>query len=163
MRSRRQYRSKKLPKDNRECIRKNYDDCWHGFTTEDARNVNSVTKGVAALLAGIIERATGEKCIDFANRNLFEPLGLPKRVLHGDSSKEDQFDFFMNKKPRKYEWYADPQDTVTAGWGLCMSERDMAVIGALVLNDGLFNGKRIISAEYLKDMTKPHLKLELIS
>ena len=29
------------------------DDCWHGFKTEDAMNVNSVTKGVMALLAGI--------------------------------------------------------------------------------------------------------------
>ena len=40
-----------------------------------------------------------------------------------------------------------------------MSARDMAVIGTLVLNDGLYNDKRIISAEYLNDMTKPHLKL----
>ena len=228
-----------------------YDDCWHGFTTGDAMNVNSVTKGVMALLAGIaldkgciksvdqkvmeffpdysvkrgektiyevtirhlltmtapykgksepwtkvctskdwtiaaldylggrkgitgefryatlgiqilagiIERAAGEKCIDFANKNLFEPLGLPKRILHGDSSKEDQFDFFMNKNPRKYEGYADPQDTVTAGWGLCMSARDMAVIGELVLEGGLYKDKRIISEEYLIEMTKPHLKL----
>ena len=30
-----------------------YDDCWRGFRTEDAANVNSVTKGVMALLAGI--------------------------------------------------------------------------------------------------------------
>ena len=30
-----------------------YDDCWHGFKTEDAMNVNSVTEGVMALLAGI--------------------------------------------------------------------------------------------------------------
>ena len=30
-----------------------YDDCWHGFKTEDAMNVNSVTKGVMGLLAGI--------------------------------------------------------------------------------------------------------------
>ncbi|MBO7632938.1 MAG: serine hydrolase, partial [Lachnospiraceae bacterium] len=29
------------------------DDCWHGFKTNDAMNVNSVTKGVMALLAGI--------------------------------------------------------------------------------------------------------------
>ena len=29
------------------------DDCWHGFKTTDAMNVNSVTKGVMALLAGI--------------------------------------------------------------------------------------------------------------
>ena len=227
------------------------DDCWHGFTAADAMNVNSVTKGVIALLtgialdkgyirsvdqkvmeffpdysvkrgektiydvavrhlltmtapykgksepwkkvctsenwtlaaldslggrkgitgefryatlgiqilAGIIERASGEKCIDFANRYLFEPLGLPARILHGDSSKEDQFDFFMNKNPRKYEWYADPQDTVTAGWGLCMSARDMAVIGTLVLNGGIYNGTRIISEEYLNEMTAPHLKL----
>jgi CubicO group peptidase (beta-lactamase class C family) len=184
-----------------------YDACWHGFKTEDAMNVNSVTKGIVGLLTGIaldkgfiknvdqkvmdffpdytvkrgektiydvtirhlltmtapykgksepwkkvctsqdwtlttldylggrkgitgefryatlgiqilvgiIERATGEKCIDFANKNLFEPLQLPERILHGDSSKEDQFDFFMNKNPRKYEWYCDPQDTVTAG------------------------------------------------
>ncbi len=228
-----------------------YDDCWHGFRTEDAMNVNSVTKGVVALLVGItldkgdiksvdqkvmdffpeyqvkrgertiydvtirhlltmtapykgrsepwkkvctsedwtltildylggrsgitgefryatlgiqilvgiIERATGEKCIDFANRNLFEPLGLPGRILHGGSSKEDQFDFLMNKNPRKVEWYADPQGTVTAGWGLCMSARDMAVLGMLVSDDGLYNGKSIISKEYLREMTKPKLRL----
>ncbi len=32
------------------------------------------------ILAGIIEKAAGEKCIDFANKNLFEPLGLPERI-----------------------------------------------------------------------------------
>ncbi|MDO4414374.1 MAG: serine hydrolase [Erysipelotrichaceae bacterium] len=228
-----------------------YDDCWHGFTANDAMNVNSVTKGIMALLAGIaldqgfirsldqkvmeffpdysvkrgektiydvtirhlltmtapykgksepwkkvctsddwtlaildylggrkgitgefryatlgiqiltgiIERASKEKCIDFANRNLFEPLGLPKRILHGDSSKEDQFDFFMNKNPRKYEWYNDPQGTVTAGWGLCMSAAEMAAVGELVLNRGMYNGRKVISAEYIDDMLKPHLKL----
>lgn len=228
-----------------------YDDCWHGFKSEDAMNVNSVTKGVMSLLAGIaldkgciksvdqkvmdfftdytvkrgektiydvtirhlltmtapykgksepwkkvctsndftiatldflggrkgitgefryatlgiqilagiIERATGEKCIDFANKNLFEPLGLPERIPHVDSSKEDQFDFFMNKNPRKYEWYSDPQGTITAGMGLCMSAKDMAVIGELVLNCGLYGGKRIISEEYLKDMLTAHIKL----
>lgn len=111
------------------------------------------------ILAGIIENAAGEKCIDFANQNLFKPLNLLERIMHGDSSKEDQFDFLMNKNPRKYEWYSDPQDTVTAGWGLCMSAKDMAVIGTLILNEGMYNGRRIISAEYLKDMTAAHLKL----
>ena len=93
------------------------------------------------ILAGIIERATGEKCIDFANKNLFIPLGIPEHSLHGDSSKEDQFDFFMNKGPRKNEWYSDPQDTVTAGWGLCATGRDLAYMGAMVLNDGNYAGK----------------------
>ena len=228
-----------------------YEDCWHGFTTRDAMNVNSVTKGVMALLAGIaldqgsiqsldqkvmdffpdytvkrgektiyevtvrhlltmtapykyrsepwknvctsgdwtkavldylggrkgitgdfkyatlgiqilagvIENATGRKCIDFANDVLFTPLDLEERILHGDSSKEDQFDFFVNKNPRKNEWYSDPQGTVTAGWGLCMSARDMAKIGTLVLDGGVYGKKRIISEGYLRDMLTPHLKL----
>ncbi len=228
-----------------------FDDCWRGYKTDDAVNVNSVTKGVMSLLAGIaidkgfirdvdqkvmdffpdyrvkrgektiyevtirhlltmtapykyrsepwtkvctsddwtlavldflggrkgitgefkyatlgiqiltgiIENATGEKCIDFANKNLFLPLGIPEHYIHGTSSKEDQFDFFMNNNPRKNEWYSDPQDTVTAGWGLCSSARDLAKLGELLLNDGMYNGKRIISEDYLKDMTTPHLKL----
>lgn len=111
------------------------------------------------ILAGIIENATGEKCIDFANNNLFIPLGIPGHVIHGESSKEDQFDFLMNKKPRKNEWYSDPKNTVTAGWGLCLSAKDMAKLGELVLNDGNYEGKRIISEDYLKDMLTPHLKL----
>ena len=228
-----------------------FDDCWRGFRTDDAVNVNSVTKGVMALLAGIaldqgriksvdqkvldffpdykvkrgektiydvtirhlltmtapykyasepwtkvctsgdwtlavldflggrkgitgefkyatlgiqilagiIENATGERCIDFANRYLFMPLGIPEHVIHGDSSKEDQFDFFMNKKPRKNEWYSDPKGVVTAGWGLCTSARDLAKLGAVVAEGGTYNGKRILSEGYLKEMTAPHLKL----
>jgi CubicO group peptidase (beta-lactamase class C family) len=65
----------------------------------------------------------------------------------------------MNKNPRKYEWYSDPQGTVTAGWGICMSALDMAVMGAMVLGGGQYKGKRIVSEEYIKDMTAPHLKL----
>ena len=30
-----------------------YEDCWRGFKSDDAMNVNSVTKGVVGLLAGI--------------------------------------------------------------------------------------------------------------
>ena len=121
-------------------------------------NFRYATLGIQ-ILAGIIERATGEKCIDFANRYLFVPLGIPEHVLHGDSSKEDQFDFFMNKGPRKNEWYSDPQDTVTAGWGLCASGRDLAKIGAMVLNKGEYAGRRIVSSEWIDRMTAPYQKL----
>ena len=111
------------------------------------------------ILAGIIENATGSKCIDFANKNLFLPLGIPEHRIHGDSSKEDQLDYVMNKNPRSPEWYSDPKGTVTAGWGLCMSARDMALIGAMVLDGGMFDGKRVVSEAYLNDMLTPHLKL----
>ena len=111
------------------------------------------------ILAGIIERALGEKLIDFANENLFIPLGIPKHVIHGDSSKEDQFDFFMNKGPRKNEWYSDPQDTVTAGWGLCASARDLAKMGDMVLHEGSYNGSQIVSSSWISRMLTPYQKL----
>ncbi len=111
------------------------------------------------ILAGIMENATDENCLDFANQTLFAPLSIAARAPHGDSSKEDQLNYLMSKKPKKNEWYTDPQGTVTAGWGLCLSARDMAKIGDLVLSKGEYDNKRIISEEYLKEMTAPHLKL----
>ncbi|MBO4702911.1 MAG: serine hydrolase [Lachnospiraceae bacterium] len=112
------------------------------------------------ILAGIIENASGEKCIDFANKNLFIPLGIPEHIIHGESSKEDQFDFFMNKGPRKNEWYSDPKDTVTAGWGLCATGQDLARLGEMVLHEGKYDGKQIISSEWIIEMLTPRLKLD---
>lgn len=111
------------------------------------------------ILAGIIERAACEKLIDFANKNLFIPLGIPEHTIHGDSSKEDQFDFFMNKGPGKNEWYSDPQGAVTAGWGLCASAEDLARMGDMVLNEGRFNGTRIVSSDWINSMLTPYQKL----
>ena len=227
------------------------DDCWHGFGTDDAANINSVTKGVMALLVciakdkgfiagfdskvleffpdyavkrgekticdvtlrhlltmtapykfrsepwtkvctsgdwtkaaldllggrkgitgefrytslgiqiltGIIENASKMNCIDFANEYLFKPLGIPETVSHGESSKEDQFDFLMNKNPRKHEWYCEPKGSPTAGWGLTLSAKDMAKIGQLVLSEGEFCGKRVVSVEMINEMTMPRLAL----
>ena len=111
------------------------------------------------ILSGIIENAAGQKCIDFANQYLFAPLGIPEHTIHGDSSKEDQFDFLMNKSPRKNEWYSDPKDTVTAGWGLTLSACDMAKIGLMILNGGIYNEKQILSKEWIDKMTSPIIQL----
>ena len=111
------------------------------------------------ILSGIIENSLGMKCIDFANRYLFAPLDIPEHKIHGASDKEDQFDFLMNKNPRVNEWYSDPQDTVTAGWGLTLSAHDMAKIGYVLINDGVYHDKRVISNEWIKQMTSPQLQL----
>ena len=111
------------------------------------------------ILAGVIENTSGMRCIDFANEYLFKPLEIPAHKLHGASSKEDQFDFLMSKKPKKNEWYNDPNNTVTAGWGLTLSAKDMAKIGAMVLNGGVYNGIRIISKSYITEMLTPRVEL----
>ena len=111
------------------------------------------------ILAGIIEKAAGVSCLDFANENLFKPLGIPEHVPHGDSSKEDQFEYLMSKAPRKNEWYSEPGGTVTAGWDLALSARDMARIGWMLLNDGIYDGKMILSKDWIHRMTSPIIRL----
>ena len=111
------------------------------------------------ILSGIIENSSGMKCIDFANRYLFAPLDIPEHKIHGDSSKEDQFDFLMNKNPRGNEWYSDPQDTVTAGWGLTLSAYDMAKIGWMLINGGRYGDIQVLSGEWAAQMTSPKLQL----
>ena len=111
------------------------------------------------ILTGVIENATGENCLDFANGNLFAPLGIPEHMLHGDSDKDDQLNYVMNKNPRKNEWYSDPKGAVTAGWGLCLSAHDLARIGELVLRDGQYGGKQVLSKEYVREMLTPRLQL----
>ena len=111
------------------------------------------------IISGVIQNASGMKCIDFANQYLFAPLSIPAHTIHGASDKDDQFDFLMNKAPKKNEWYSDPKDTVTAGWGLCLSAKDMAKIGVLILNSGEYDNKRIISTNWIKEMTAPRIAL----
>ena len=111
------------------------------------------------ILSGVVENATGRKCIDFANERLFAPLGIPAHAVHGDSSKEDQFAFLMGKAPRGNEWYSEPAGTVTAGWGLTLSARDMAKIGWMLLNGGVYGGKRVLSGEWIARMTSPLVAL----
>ncbi len=111
------------------------------------------------ILSGIIENSSGMKCIDFANQYLFAPLEIPEHRIHGASSKEDQFDFLMNKQPRGNEWYSDPQNTVTAGWGLTLSAYDMAKIGYMLLSGGVYHGQQVVSKEWIGQMTSPKLQL----
>lgn len=108
---------------------------------------------------GIIASASGMKTIEYANKYLFEPLGIPKHRNKEDGSKEDQYNFLMSKLPKGDVWYSDPQGANTAGWGLALSATDMAKIGLLCLDRGEFQGKRIVSGKWIDAMLKPYQKL----
>ena len=118
------------------------------------------------ILAGIIANASGMSCLEFANKYLFGPAGIAEVVSHGDSSKEDQFEYLMSKKPHKKEWYSDPAGAITAGWGLCLSAHDLAKLGQVVL-EGLIDNEtvgdktngRVVSSEWIHKMTSPKLAL----
>ncbi|KAF0216942.1 MAG: 6-aminohexanoate-dimer [Geobacteraceae bacterium] len=90
--------------------------------------------GNTHLLSAIISRATGSSTLDFARQRLFEPLGI-----------------------RDVFWPADPQG-ITHGWGdLQMHPRDMAKIGYLYLNKGWWDGRLILSTEWVERSTQKQI------
>ena len=117
------------------------------------------TLGVQILL-GIIRISTGMNILEFANEYLFKPLGIEPRVNANCTSKEDQFTYLMNKGNHGKVWFMDPTDMPTAGWGLSMSAYEMAQVGLLVLNNGVYNGIRVISEKYLNEMTQSYVSLD---
>lgn len=52
----------------------------------------------------------------------------------------------MNKKGHEKVCFLDPTGMPTAGWGLSLSAYEKAKVGLMVLNNGVYNNKRIVSA-----------------
>lgn len=88
----------------------------------------------ATLLAGVIKQATGDHADEFAERRLFRPLGI------------EEYDWDEGRN-RGY-----PRTDGT----LKLRPRDMAKIGALVLSDGEWKGKRIVSEAWIEESTAAH-------
>ena len=86
--------------------------------------------GASHLLSAIIQRATNMSTIDFANQFLFGPLSI-------ENSR----------------WLEDPQGVAGGGDNLYLKPRDMAKIGYLFLNEGNWEGKQIISENWIRTST----------
>jgi CubicO group peptidase (beta-lactamase class C family) len=83
------------------------------------------------LLSAILQQATGQTTFDFARANLFAPLGITTA-----------------------EWPIDPQG-VTSGWGdLFLFPEDVAKLGQLWLMSGQWQGKQIVSGEWVGQSAK---------
>lgn len=107
------------------------------------------------ILSGILYRATGMKTVDFANQYLFSPLGIAEHQNYYAKNAEEHKQFTISRSPKGNIWFADPEGLGTPGYGLCMSAADMAKIGQLCLNNGMWDGNRIISEKWISDMTSP--------
>ncbi len=107
------------------------------------------------ILTGLLNKVSNMTSVGFANKYLFEPIGVKKHINYFAKTAEEHKDFTMNKKPKQNVWFCDPQDIGTAGYGLCFSAEDMAKIGLLCLNKGKFNGNQIVSSRWIKESTKP--------
>ncbi len=97
-------------------------------------NYNS---GCSHILSAIIQKTSGMNTYDFARSNLFGPLGI--------------------KDP---SWDRDPSNIPIGGWGLSVTPRDMAKLGYLYLHGGMWEGKQVVPAAWVRDSTQPHIKAD---
>lgn len=86
--------------------------------------------GNTHLLAAALQQATGKNELEFGKENLFDPLGM-----------------------ESVEWETDPQGISDGGNGISMTARDAARFGQLYLNGGAWNGRQLISSDWLEAST----------
>jgi CubicO group peptidase (beta-lactamase class C family) len=90
------------------------------------------------LLSGIISKSTKMSTLEFAYQQLFKPLGI-----------------------RKPDWHTGIDGYNMGGKGLWMGSIDMAKIGYLYLQNGVWDNNQIISSEWIKTSTKEKSAIKL--
>ncbi|MCA6124804.1 serine hydrolase [Bradyrhizobium sp. WSM 1704] len=91
--------------------------------------------GATDLLGSILERVSGKPLESFARETLFEPLGITD-----------------------LEWKTYRNGKIAAAAGLRLRPRDAAKIGQLVLNRGTWNGKQVVSADWIAQSIAPRFQ-----
>ena len=90
--------------------------------------------GGTFLLSAILQKQTGINSLLFAEKYFFGPLGI-----------------------LGVDWPSNPQGISIGYGGLHMRPQDMAKIGYLYLNNGLWEDKQIISSKWIKGSTRKHI------
>ena len=135
-------------------------DDWVNFTLDLLGGVEEIGKFRYApligpdILSGILTKATGQSVLDFATENLFAPLGITVAGNITFNSKEEQMAFYESNEISG--WVSGKTGTNAGGWGLTLTAMDMAKIGELYLNGGIYNSKQIVSKKWIKESTAEH-------
>lgn len=85
------------------------------------------------ILAALVTRLSGMSLSEFLTKRLFGPMGIS--------------DFY---------WETSPEGIEKGGWGLYLSPEDLGKLGQLVMDGGMWQGKQLLSAEFLEQATKTH-------
>jgi CubicO group peptidase (beta-lactamase class C family) len=92
--------------------------------------------GATALLARLIARGSGQSLADFSRAALFDPLGIEQAA-----------------------WITGARGEPMAASGLRLTARDMARIGALVLNEGRFGGQQVVPRQWIEAALVPAIAM----
>ena len=91
--------------------------------------------GATYMLGAIVHKITGQTLYSFLTPRLFQPLDI-----------------------KGYDWEVSPQGLNTAGYGLRVKTEDIAKFGQLYLQKGKWNGKTILTEDWVKDATSYQTK-----
>jgi len=98
--------------------------------------VFNYSSGVSELLAYIFQKETGQDIEKYGEQYLFTPLGM------------------------NHYWKRSPLGLVDTEGGLFLNGQDLAKIGYLYLHDGVWDGKQIVSKEWVKQSVTPFIEAE---
>ena len=93
--------------------------------------------GATAIIARLIRIGTGMPIDDFARKRLFAPLGITD-----------------------FEWPCGRDGEPSAASGLRLTARDLARIGHLVLNHGVWDGQTIVPKDWMAASLTPHTEAD---
>ena len=113
---------------------------WIRFTLAQPMDADPGAKwvynsGGSQLMSEVIRHATGLHAHEYAERHLFGPLGI-----------------------RDYHWKRTPTGHPDTEGGLYLEARDLARIGQLYLDDGVWQGARLLPAGWAREATARHVE-----
>lgn len=85
-------------------------------------------------LSAIVERVTGCSTLEFLRQNIFIPLGI-----------------------REVDWESGAEGVTCGGYGLRLQAESMAKIGQLLLQKGEWEGRRLVSREWIELASQKHI------
>lgn len=86
------------------------------------------------MLSAIVQKTSGKTVIDFLQSRLLTPLGI-----------------------KDIDFETDPKGINTGGWGIRVHTEDMAKLGQLYLQKGNWNGKQILSKNWVNMATSKQI------
>lgn len=109
------------------------------------------------LIAHILTRATGMPLANFAQQYLFEPLGIwhdeQGQIYpwqHGMARADNPHPCGLWNDRSDHLWSIDRQGNEIGGFGLQLTTREMAKLGYLYLQQGMWDGQQLIPAAYVQ-------------
>ena len=117
--------------------------------------------GGSHVLSAILDQATGGEALDFARSRLFDPLKIdtdPAWVGTDGGTPEERAAIADEYVAADFAWPTDLQGIHT-GWAFMkLRPEDLATFGLLFLDDGVREGRTVVSADWVSQATSTHVE-----